>query len=150
MLTTWILVADSSRARIFLATSLKTPLTEIDTLYNPHGREHEQNLTSDVSGRQSAGFSNGNHASNSEPTAKKHKVASFAKEIARMLEEGRNQHRYERLVTVAAPEFLGVLRENLSHETRKLISCTMNKNLTQQSPQQIRQQLPKVLPGTVA
>ena len=49
---------------------------------------------------------------------------------------------------VAAPAFLGTLRNQLSDQTRKLVSIEMDKNLTQQKADVIRGHLPEYLPNT--
>ena len=46
-----VVVADSSRARVFTADKPAGPLNEIETLNNPEGRLHEGDLVSDRGGR---------------------------------------------------------------------------------------------------
>ena len=59
MKPTWILVADSSRARIFSAETPSSALIEINTLAHPQGRLHEQNLSSDLPGHEASPISGG-------------------------------------------------------------------------------------------
>ncbi|MCW8855424.1 MAG: host attachment protein, partial [Gammaproteobacteria bacterium] len=54
MSTTWVVVADSSRARIFTAETSTSALQEIETLAHPEGRLHEQALSSDLPGKDNA------------------------------------------------------------------------------------------------
>lgn len=57
-----IVVADSSRARIFTADSTRSPLNEIETIAHPEGRIHEQDLVSDMQGKDSGKGGGGDHA----------------------------------------------------------------------------------------
>ncbi|MCW8920233.1 MAG: host attachment protein, partial [Sedimenticola sp.] len=47
----WVVVADTSRARIFSAENAFSPLVEIQTLDHPEARLHPGDLVSDKSGR---------------------------------------------------------------------------------------------------
>lgn len=40
-------------------------------------------------------------------------MRTFAKEVGRYLDRARNEHRYDQLVLVAPPKFLGALRKEL-------------------------------------
>jgi len=145
MANTWVLVADSSRARIFAVDSPTSPLTEFRTLVHPEGRQHEQNITSDLPGSQ-AGQDGRHHAVSSESAPKKTEAINFAKSISDYLEESINKHAYTRLVVVAAPAFLGLLREHMGPESSKRVTLELDKDLTQHSTDDIRQHLPNRLP----
>ncbi|MES9844878.1 MAG: host attachment protein, partial [Candidatus Sedimenticola sp. 6PFRAG5] len=51
MSAAWIVVADTSRARIFSADKPASSLVEIQTLAHPESRLHEGDLVSDKAGR---------------------------------------------------------------------------------------------------
>src|SRR5439155_1093209 len=53
MTTTWIIAADSSRARILQVTDREQRLDEIDDLLNPEGRVDDRQLTTDTHPRYS-------------------------------------------------------------------------------------------------
>ena len=147
MTYTWVVVADSTRARIFDADSASAGLSEVETLMHPEGRMHDRDITSDLPGRS---FDSLGHARHSMelPTDPKHELAiEFARTIARHLDAARVKKDYEQLVIVAAPTFLGLLREQLNNTCRKLVAFELNKNLVQQTPEEIRSHLPKLLPA---
>ena len=148
MQPTWILVADSSRARIFSAETPSAPLKEINTLAHPAGRIHEQHLTSDLPGHDSDSSGAGRHGYQDEVEPKEQEVIDFAKHIAKHLEQARSTNKFKQLLIVAAPAFLGTLRSQLTDQTRKTVSIELDKNLTQQKPEVIRTYLPEYLPGT--
>lgn len=147
MKKTWILVADSSRARIFVTNTHNEPLVEIEALVHPQGRQHEQNLTSDLPGKQASKFNSSHHAIGKENDPKHQEAIDFAKTITRHLDEARARGEYSQLIVVAAPSFLGLLRENMAPQVAKLVTHALDKNLTRQKPDAIRHQLPEFLPS---
>jgi protein required for attachment to host cells len=147
MKKSWILVAESSRARIFNVDSASGPLVEIETLAHPEGREHEQDMTSDLPGRDSDKAGAGRHAFGDEIEPKEQETIDFAKRIASRLESARTDGTLKQLIIVAAPAFLGTLRNQLNEELKKRVTFELDKNLSQHSPEDIRQHLPEYLPS---
>ena len=47
----WVLVADSSRGRIFSAETPTSALKEIESISHPEGRLHDQLMVSDLPGK---------------------------------------------------------------------------------------------------
>ncbi len=148
MQNTWILVADSSRARFFGAASSASPLTEFETLTHLEGRQHEQKMTSDLAGSQ-AGSDGRHHGIGGETDPKKYQAIEFARTISHYLEESRNKNIYTQLIIIAAPAFLGLLREHMTSETAHMVTFELDKNLVQHSAEDIRQHLPAKLSGLV-
>jgi len=146
----WVLVADSARARIFNAETASAALDEIKDISHTEARLHERDLTSDLPGKNSNHSGKGHHAMDSETSAKKYEAAEFAKIISKDLEKARTQNAFKYLVVVAAPAFLGLLRDAFSGEMTKMITLQVDKNLTQQKPEDIRDHLPAYLPGDLA
>ncbi len=141
-----VVVADSSRARIFTTDSPSSPLNEIETMAHPEGRMHEQNMVSDLPGKdfgQDAGT--GGHAYQDETEPKQQEVIDFAKRIADYLDDTRKSNKLGRLLIVAAPAFLGELRKQMSEQTNEFVVFESAKNLTQHSVEDIRNHLPKFL-----
>ena len=147
MPSTWILVAESSRARIFSVASSSGPLVEIETLAHPEGREHEQDMTSDLPGHDSDKTGAGRHAFADETEPKEQEVINFAKRIAHHLDAARTSGNLTRLIVIAAPAFLGTLRGELNPQTSKLIIHEVDKNLSQHSADDIRHHLPEFIHG---
>jgi protein required for attachment to host cells len=145
MENTWVLVADSSRARLFVAASHTSPLTEFESLTHAEAKQHEQKMTSDLPGHQ-AGSDGRHHSVGSETDPKKFEAIQFARQIAKHLDDAHNKHIFTQLVVVAAPAFLGLLREQLTPNVTKLITLELDKNLSQHSAEDIRQHLPEHLP----
>lgn len=140
----WVVVADASRARIFNAEKPVDSITEIETLSNPEGRLHEGDLVSDRGGRISNG-EGARHGYGAGSSVKDEMANRFAATVCKRLEKGRNSRAFERLYVVAAPQFLGLLRKHQSNGVRDLISEEIANELTTQSPERIRAQLPQYL-----
>ena len=140
MRKTWVVVADRSRARIFSVDSPSGPLTEIEDLVHPESRAHDRDLTSDRPGRSSD-----NHVLGTAHGKGDHQAHEFAREIADRLENGRVGAQFERLVVVAAPDVIGLLRKTMNGPLQKTVCREVLKNLTQQRPSDIRKLLPEYL-----
>ncbi|MBI1422747.1 MAG: host attachment protein [Gammaproteobacteria bacterium] len=148
MAYTWVVVADSTRARIFSAESSSAGLSELETLAHPEGRMHDRDITSDLPGRSfDSNKAGGRHAMEPSTDPKQELAIEFARTIARHVDAARVKNDFEQLVIVAAPTFLGLLREQLSNTCRKLVAFELNKNLVQQPAEEIRSHLPKLIPA---
>ena len=139
MATTWIIAADESRARVLQVLDREQRLAEIEDLVNPAGRAQDRELESDAEPRFSGhggvgkpgGSTTSGPASDSERQgAVEHSVLTFAKEVGRYLDKARTEHRYDQLVLVAPPKFLGALRKELHKEVEKLVSEELPKDLS--------------------
>ncbi|MDH5387446.1 MAG: host attachment protein [Gammaproteobacteria bacterium] len=140
-----IVVADSTRARIFTTDSAHSPLLEIETMAHPEGRLHDRDVTSDLPGKDAGAGGSGGHAYEAKTDPKKHELAEFAKRLADHLDDARTANKLSNLLLVAEPAFLGELRAHLSSQTKALIVFELDKNLTHHSPEDIRKHLPKFL-----
>jgi protein required for attachment to host cells len=140
--TTWVLVADCGRSRLFSWTSAKGDLEELEDAINPDARLREAALTSDraSSGHESHG--EGLHATTPEHGAREQSSTEFARELAADLKSALNEGRYERLVLICPPEFLGILRGELDHNVCQLVAEVIGLDLTKHTPAEIRKRLP--------
>lgn len=168
MAENWIVVANNSGARIFAsapaaprlkdsryhknnaASSPPSRLEEREVLDHPRGRMKAHAIDADRPGRafQSAGKMR--HSKTREVDPKTQEAIAFARRVAERLESARRLGEVERLILVAAPEFLGLLRENFSAELRRIIEQEFSLDLYQMKPQEIRAHLPESLFGAPA
>jgi len=131
MTTTWIIAADSSRARILQVTDREKALAEIDDLLNPEGRVDDRQLTTDAHARFHGGGGGSAPASDlDETSAAEHATELFAKRVGDYLDKARTAHKYDRLHLVAPPRFLGQLRKELGKEVQKLVTDELPKDLS--------------------
>lgn len=135
---TWIVVADSARARIFDGGRYGRELNEIEGFAHPESRLHEGDLRTGESGSRQQRMAMARSASGPTTPAHDKHTEGFARDIARYLDTARHRGRFDRLIVAAAPAFLGELRDHLDTMTRECISREINKNLTQHAPEEIQ------------
>jgi len=137
-MTTWILVADEFRARLFEAQAKDGKLEEIDDITYPEGRMQDGEMTRDRLPRVHESVGGARHAIEPHTSIRDKVHLKFARELAERLEHGRVNHAYEELVLVAGPRFLGLLRSTIGHEVSKLLVKSIGKDITRSKPEEIR------------
>lgn len=135
---TWVVAAESSRARIFAADSRVAPMNEVEDFVHSEGRVKEQDLVSDKSGRGFDGMIEGRHGMEKSFDARHQEAIVFARRIADRIEAARTRGEFSQLVLLAAPEFLGILRQQLSSQASRMVSKTVDKNLVLRQESEIR------------
>lgn len=129
MKTTWIVAADASRARV-LQVAGREHLLEVESLANPEGRLQNREINTDAQGRFAGPDRPGGHSSGDEDHTVDHYNELFAKRVGDYLDQARTQHRFDELVLVAPPKFLGALRKELGKEVEKLVADQLPKDLS--------------------
>jgi protein required for attachment to host cells len=125
-MNTRIVVADNSRARVFSSYPNFSELDEQEDFVHNAARFLNQELVADAAGK-----SVDQHGSLDPATsAKAHEEEIFAKSLAKHLKELHNRDHYKKLVLVAPPKFLGLLRRELHRTLDKLVTKTIDKDLT--------------------
>lgn len=141
MTATWILIADSSRARLFTVDNARAPLQEIESFSHPECRARTQDLISDKQGRSRDNLRN----LDPDIEPKRQEAILFGKQLTEHLKDGRQKGLFKKLYIAAAPSFLGILRDKLDPQTAQLVVEEVNKDLTQLNPTEIRRHLPERL-----
>jgi protein required for attachment to host cells len=129
MTTTWVLVCDASRARLFAVEGKGRPWKLLRELEHPASRAHGLEITTDKAGRASVGPGIGSARAPATPP-KEVEAEHFAQTLADMVEKGCAEDAFGRLVLVAPPHFLGLVRKSLSSQATKRIAGTLDKDLT--------------------
>jgi len=140
----WVVVADQSKARIFTVADPRGALLGLGELEHPEARDREQTLTSDRPGRSFDSKGQGRHAMGSTVEPGKQETIRFAKQVADHVQAAHNEGRCDRLLLVAGPPLLGLLREKLKTLSGMKIS-EVEKNLGQYDAREIRKHLPDSL-----
>jgi protein required for attachment to host cells len=148
MAATWILSANAGRARFFSQEKSSEPLQEVNDMTNSTVRLRTSETERDDIGLRSA--SNSQHSvgaptpqSGYEPnqTPAEHQTELFARDVAGFLQQAYQEGRFEQLILVASPEFLGILRKLLDPRVQSAVSREINKDYTQSNTKQLREQL---------
>ena len=141
MCSSLVIVAESSRARIFEMKNPAQPLTEIRDMVHTESRAHARDLTSDLPGRSFDSRGQGRHALEPSMDIKEHEAWIFAEQLASYINLACRNNNLERLYLVAAPEFLGKLRDELDATTKRHIARQLNLNLVSMDEATIRKHL---------
>jgi protein required for attachment to host cells len=129
-----VVVADQAEASFFDALSYGKPLRLAGELRDPSARLHDRDFNSDRPGRTVArslgpGRSGARHAVTPERTPRKRAADLFARRITAQLERDRRLRRFDRLVLIAGPSFLGHLRAALPAALSRCVADTVVKDL---------------------
>ncbi|MBI3188201.1 MAG: host attachment protein [Gammaproteobacteria bacterium] len=141
MSKTWVVVAESSRAKIFELDKKNAPLIELQGFAHTPSRMHEHELTSDLPGRGTSS-THGSHKYTNHTSPKEHESVEFARTLGTHLDSARNRGEFDKLIIMSPPAFLGQLRKELSVETSKYIVSEIDKNLVRHNTQDIQAHLP--------
>jgi protein required for attachment to host cells len=147
---TRIVVADQSEARFYDFVRRNAPLRAAGVLANPAARRHDRDLGSDRPGRvfdraPQPGQRRGavsRHGTGGERSPRKHEAEVFARRVVRELGKASRDGRFDRLVLVAAPAFLGLLRAALPKGLKPALTATVAKDLIHEPEDTLRSKLP--------
>lgn len=121
-------------------------LAEIENFVNPAERERNADLRTDGYGRfYGKGEREQGHTAEPDISPKQHEAERFAIQLADYLDQARNHHQYEKLKLIAAPGFLGLLRNKLDEEVMKLVDLQLDQDLTKASVRELEQRLEQTL-----
>ncbi len=140
MQNSWVLVANGSQARIFNLDGPQKSITLVKEFTHPESRMKTDKLSSDRLGNY--GSSSVGNSSYTEPTdPKSYEFERFAMELAKVLDEGRSANKFDKVVLVASPHFLGLIKQNLSEQLSKAVSHTIQKDYTAVNERDMLKQL---------
>ena len=111
----WVVVADESQVKVYAKDLRNDPLQDLFSLENPIAREKMENLISDRGGRSFDSHGDGRHTLAGEKSdVKKQASLAFAKQLAEHISDAINNGTCRSFALIAAPRFLGVLRDALA------------------------------------
>ncbi len=118
---TWILVADRVGARLFESPDAAVALVEIASFVNPEGHTSAGSRGDRHPPRSMESMGSTRHAIEPHTTPMEKATRQFARELRDALETGRLEHRFDHLVLIAPPRFLGVLRAELGKHLARCV-----------------------------
>ena len=101
---------------------------------------HNKDLTSDKPGATFDG--SGRYSMGKSHTLKEAEVEAFAKKVADHLDHARASGEIERIFIAANPGFLGLLRGSLTHPCESIVEKSVDKDITNMKPDEIRGYFP--------
>lgn len=122
MKKTWIVVADEAIARLLEVDG--RVLKPIEELTDPDAHAKAAEMRNDAHGRR------GNSVTTSAGEAELHQEGQrFARQVAQRVAQHHQEGRFTSLKVVAAPRFLGYLRQAWSPQVAAVISDELDKDL---------------------
>lgn len=140
----WILVADQTRAEVLHALPDDLgPFPILMSFIHAEGRLHPQERDSDAPGRLST--PGGAHTA-VEPHEDRWRVEAqrFAQQIVAFLNQARHDRRFDRLIVIAPPPFLGVLRGAMPDVLHRCVMHEEGINLLQMSEEERQKRLREI------
>ena len=129
-MNTWILIGDSSRARLFSRNGVKGPWKLVRSLEHPESRLPDSELAGRQRGRQQQSGGIGRPAMEPVTMPKEVEREAFAAELGHLLDHEYDVNSYSDLVLIAPPHFLGLLRKTLGGKLRKRVIAELDKDYT--------------------
>jgi protein required for attachment to host cells len=147
-----IVVADERQANFFDVLNPNGPLTPRGSVQNSKAGMRDTDLETDRAGRRFGGASGVSHGSgpaqghhhgvDGERSTERHDVELFAKEIAHRIDHARAQNEFDKLMLVAPPKMLGLLRQSLPATAQSFLAGEISKDLVQHGPEAILRLIP--------
>jgi protein required for attachment to host cells len=144
-MTTWAVVANAARARLYALEGRGAPLKEIEDLIWAEGQLKGHELEADAPGRSFDSAGAGRHAMEPSLDPRAEEAARFAHEIADQLESSYKQHKFDQLCVIAPPGFLGLLRREIGKPLSGAVAGELNKDLTHAGTDRIATELWEML-----
>jgi protein required for attachment to host cells len=154
----WIVVAHQSGVRIFRRNRPSAGLELVASYDHPKARMRDNDLVTDRPGRSFTptvadtspapgvvGRSPRRHGFSPPVMPHEVEVLRFARDMAHRLETARAQNKYNKLVLVAGPDEMGILRGALDKKTSDCVIATLTKNLAKVRDIEIEDQIFDVL-----
>ena len=138
--TTWIMVASRDEVRIFSRLG-KGPLKLERDVANALGRLKTKDLVTDKAGASNDNRKPGRPAYSTEESPRDRALKDFYREIGALLDHSYSLHEFSRLVLIAEPRLLGILRSTLSEKVRQSVMDEIKKDLSYERAEQIAQRL---------
>ena len=145
-----IIVADQSEARFYDTARSGGRLQPAGRMTDPTAHLHDRDLKSDRPGRTFDRAATGgqrrgsvaHHATGGERRPRKIQAQRFARRIATELRKSGRTKSFDRLVVMAGPPFLGVLRAALPAAVRKVVVAEIRRDLVHQTAAEVRAHMP--------
>ena len=144
-----IVVASQADVTFYDTQKIGDRLEVTGRLTDPLAHLHDRDFKSDRPGRFSDHGSLGGrrsatagHGTGGERSPRKHEAIIFAQKIATELEQAHKANRFDRLIVMAEPGFLGVLRKALPRSLSSAVIAEVAKDLAHQPESAVRAHLP--------
>ena len=124
-----VIVADQSEARFYDLDGISSRLSVVGKLLDPLAPPQAERVTAAASETNARRAPPTPRAPGSELRPRKDAAMRFARQIAAELSSAKRDNAFDRLVLVAGPAFIGLLRSALSEPVRATLVAEVRKDL---------------------
>ncbi len=124
----WVINTNSNACHIYEYHKKPEKLSLVKKINHPENKlKNSEFLTSDKPGRyQAANSAQGAFSPHTDP--KDVVIDDFAREIARVLNQGRTSNLYEKLIIISAPHMNGLIHQHLDKHVESLVTHNIQKD----------------------
>lgn len=149
----WVVVADEAIARILHWPEVGDELLPLEELTDPDAHARGRDLRDDAEGRRTTSGTGGvagdgrrlrgpsSVTASAGPDERHQEAQAFARRVAQHLGDALQQQRYGALHVVAAPRFLGLLRQLLPPAVQAVVAGTLDKELVHDTARELTARL---------
>ncbi|RZL11119.1 MAG: host attachment protein [Rubrivivax sp.] len=154
MTTTWVVVADEAIARILQRPLAGRELESVEEMTDAAAHADGADLRRDAHGRRAGSATAGDRQNNAHRLTavasvtasagedeQRQEAAGFARRVADRLAHAHQQRHFEELRIIAAPRFLGLLRQALNADVARAVREEIDKDLIHMSNRDITERL---------
>ena len=142
-ITTWIVIADGARARVMQNAGPGKGIGAVQGMVFEGDHASRVEIMADRPGRTFDSVGNARHAMEQSSDPHDELKAQFLKSIANTLQHHIDD--YNRLILVAPPQALGLLRKSLPAAVTRKVTAELGKDLTHVTNADLAQHLKTVL-----
>lgn len=142
---TWVLLADGSRAKVMETESDGTGFRAAEDMALSIDLPKSGELLDDKPGRTFDSVGAGRHAKENPTDPKRHMKREFARTVVDVLRNAMLAKRFDRLILVAPPAFLGDLRGHLPKDLKDKVAGDAALDLTNTPEQELPAHLKDIL-----
>jgi protein required for attachment to host cells len=128
--TTWIIIADGSRARIVTPREEGSGFDIVSEMASAEARVPSREIWADRPGHVQESGSSARHSIEPRHDPHEERKATFIRDLASQLNAAAGQERFDSLILFAAPRCMAELRETLDEGVRRKIKAAAPKDLT--------------------
>jgi protein required for attachment to host cells len=125
----WIIVASRDEVRIFKYAG-PNKLELLRDIGNPLGLARAHELVTDKPGRSTDNRMRARHSYSTEQTKRERVLIDFYRDIVEILDKAWLNHEYEALTIIAEPRLLGIIRELLPTNLKRVLKREIAKDLS--------------------
>ena len=144
MTRTWLLIADGRHAKV-METDGQGGFHSIDDMARSTELPMSRDILADRPGRTFDSLGAGRHAKENPTDPHRQLKREFAGTVVRALRKAMLAKRFERLILIAPPAFMGDLREELPKDLKDKIAGEATSDLTKTPEQELPAHLSHIL-----